>query len=225
MRRAALVLGTPPAVALLAVAGTAGAAGSAGSGSSSSGSGPAPLSGSVTCTLTGSLVFTPPLRSAGAKADRITFAGTLSGCSGTVTPSTATVTGGTLTLASTAKAAANACGPLLTDGAALPDLAGMVVWKGPGTKSAAPTALTVSGASLFEDTNDNALVWTVPSGGASAATGSSFAGGVTWPSSDAAPGATKALGECRTGLEKLTLGTRKSPVAITFGSTSGGVGA
>lgn len=202
-----------PALGLMALGGTAGAAGSSGAPSS-----PAPLTGSVTCTLTGKMAFTPALRLSGATGDRVTFTGTLSKCTGTVAPSTVTVRGGRITLATTSPASSHVCGPILTDGAALPNLAGTVAWTGPGTAAAAHSALTVSGGNFFEDTNDNALVWTVPSGGATVASGGSFAGPVSWPSSNAAPGATRALGECRSGLSRLTLGTVRSPISVTFGT-------
>jgi hypothetical protein len=114
---------------------------------------PVTLSGTVTCSVGGTLKFSSALTNGGTAATTISVKASLTNCSGTGTSgSGATLVSGKMVVASTTTVASS-CGAIL-DGSILPDLAGSIVWKSSGAK-VTPSGVTVSGATAYYDVDGN----------------------------------------------------------------------
>ena len=116
---------------------------------------PVQLTGSIACSVTGSLKFSPKLTNGGSGAEIVTLKARLTGCSGTGgSGGGVTLSGGNLTAATSGPFTSN-CGPILS-GSSLPTFSGIVKWKGTGGHIVTSN-ISVSSADVFYDSGSDTL--------------------------------------------------------------------
>jgi hypothetical protein len=135
-----------------------------GAGTAAANNPPVFMSGPITCTVHGNLIFTTPLKDGGTTPTNFHVFMGLSHCTGAGTKKGAVVvTGGTLKASSTATVN-NDCGPL-TAGVPMPTMVGTILWK---TKSSSATAvgtdIKISSPWIYYQYDYNLLTLGFPTG-------------------------------------------------------------
>jgi hypothetical protein len=114
---------------------------------------PTTLSGTITCSMSGSLKFSPPLVNGGTASDTISVKAKLGSCSGAgASGGGVTLTGGRLAATATSTVQ-NSCGAVFS-GSALPELAGTVKWMGSGPITSSSVDIT-NGDAVTDVNGDN----------------------------------------------------------------------
>ncbi len=114
---------------------------------------PVTLSGSITCSMTGTLKFSPALVNGGTAADTVSVKATLGSCAGLGASSGGVTLSGGRLLATAGSTVPNSCGGVL-DGSSLPAMTGTVKWKGSGGHIT-PSSVSVTHATAVFDPNGN----------------------------------------------------------------------
>jgi hypothetical protein len=180
------------------------------SGAALAGTPAAAFSGSITCTVVGSIHFKPALKNSGGSPSTVTVKAALKGCSGDTVQSGITLKKGSLALTSAPSMAANDCG-LIMEGTPLPALTGQIKWTGAGG-AIAPSAVSVAQPYEDYDTNSNSVNTNLAE--TSTTSGSFAAGSATFGG----------LGSSKSGyLLDSECGTAKGLSTVKFGKTAGTV--
>jgi hypothetical protein len=162
---------------------------------------PVTFVGSISCSVTGTMKFSPALVNGGSATETVTVTAALSGCSGNVTQFSKTITKGTMKVSGVGTG--NDCASYLTEGKVLPALNGSVKWSPNGIVA---TTVHYSGASIAADFNADAVSVALPDAlGTATATAGSFAGPISPLSAAATATADVVFKKCqtRTGVSSL----------------------
>ena len=117
---------------------------------------PVTLSGSVTCSVIGTIKFGTPLTNGGSGDASVIVKAVLSGCTGAGASSGAvTLNKGHLDVNSGAGTVTADCGPVF-NGASLPTLNGQIKWSAAGG-SVSPSTVSITTSSLFYDVSGNSI--------------------------------------------------------------------